>query len=269
MRIENAKSKVPEQIKKNTGKRNRVSAYTESYKEEYYNIEINKLEAYVGQARKIFDKEQIQELAKTIKQHGILQPLIVSPSDLKQGKYEIISGERRYRAAILVGIKRLPCIILKDKNAAEEIALIENVQRENLHPIELMEGFRNLLEKGVCKTQQEISEKVGLSRTIVVETLNLQKLPESTQKALLEKRIKSRDVLRLLLKSPQSDHRKILDSKSKKLIEKKKIIQNQKENIISIYLENGGLVCRVNKKAKITAEQKKTIKEQINSILKK
>ena len=244
MRIEKAKSKVPERIKKDTGRRNRVSAYTELYKEEYYNIEISKLEPYTNQARKIFDEEQIQELAKTIKQHGILQPLIVSPSALRQGKYEIISGERRYRAAILVGIKRLPCIILKDKNVAEEIALIENVQRENLHPIELMEGFKNLLVKGVCKTQQEIAEKVGLSRTIVVETLNLQKLPEETQKTLLEKQIKSRDVFRLLLKSPQSEHRKILEGKN--LTQKKKIIQNQKENIISVYLKDGRLICNPN-----------------------
>lgn len=265
MRIDKAKIRMPVEEKKNSVK-HRVSAYTESYKGEFYNIDIEKLIPFKNQSRKSFDQKSLEELGQTIKAHGVRQPLTILPSEEFEGKYEIVSGERRWRAAQLINLTKLPCIILQDRNAAEEIALIENVQRKNLHPLELMSGFQNLLDKGICKNHQEIADKIGVSRSIVVETLKLQELPSSTQVSLLEKNVKSRDVLRELLKAPHQDHLEIIKNKlfkvSKTKVFSKKNL-SKKSKLISIYLQNERLVVNQSKHLYLTQEQKEELKKNL------
>ena len=272
MKIDNAKIKTPTFQKKDSTTSQRVSAYTESYKGEYYHLEVNKLIPFKNQARKVFDQKSLEELARTIKSYGIRQPLTVLPSETNEGFYEIVSGERRSRAAQIAGLSKVPCVILQDQSVAEEIALIENVQRKNLHPIELMKGFQSLLEKGICKNQQEIADKIGVARTTVVETLALNALPSATQDSLLQNKIKSRDVLRKLLKTPQKEHEAILHSiKEEKNPLKKKasVFQKNKKKILSVYLESESLIFDEEKHTPLTLEQRNELKTQLKEFIEK
>ena len=270
MRIDKAKIKYPNKKTKQSSEFQRVSAYSESYKGEYYNIDTVKLIPYKKQTRKIFDNKSLQNLAKTIKLHGIRQPLTILPSLDSSGKYEIISGERRWRAAQIVGLKKVPCIILQDRKAAEEIALIENVQRKNLHPLELMDGFQSLLDQGVCRNHQELADKIGVGRTLVVETLSLKKLPEKTKKLILENNIKAREALRVILKLPQSSHKKYIDG----IIANPKVITSEREkrkpkklNFLSLYLQSEKVLYSRDSDIKLNQEQKEEIKKYLNNVI--
>ncbi len=134
------------------------------------------------QPRKKFDEAQIEELADSMRQKGILQPLIVR----RQGdRFELIAGERRWRAAQKAGIREVP-IIIRDVPESEvlEISLIENVQRENLNPIEEAEAFKTLIDK-LQLTQEEISKRVGKDRTTITNTLRLLKLSQEVKESLI------------------------------------------------------------------------------------
>ena len=121
------------------------------------NIKITKIEPDKEQPRKRFDEEKLDELANSIKQYGVIQPIIVT---LKDDYYQIIAGERRWRAAKKAGLTEIPCLVrTKTEQENREIALIENIQRENLNPIEKAKGLRRLLDDyGV--TQQELADKL-------------------------------------------------------------------------------------------------------------
>lgn len=121
MRLEDTKVRMPQDTREK-GKRMRSSVYTDDYVGEYYHIPAAKLIPFKKQARRVFSKESLESLASTIQAHGIRQPLTVVVS-LEEGKYEIVSGERRYRAALLAGKTSMPCIILPDYKKASEIAL--------------------------------------------------------------------------------------------------------------------------------------------------
>lgn len=128
------------------------------------------------QPRKYFDKEALEELASSISENGLLQPIIVR--EYLGGRYQIIAGERRFRASKLAGLSEIPVIIMdKDDRKAAEIALIENIQRENLNPVEEAMAFRSLMnEYGL--TQEELSEKIGKSRSAIANTVRLLDLPD-------------------------------------------------------------------------------------------
>ncbi|MBN1983648.1 MAG: ParB/RepB/Spo0J family partition protein [Chitinivibrionales bacterium] len=145
-------------------------------------IPIEKLSANPFQPRQDFNEEEIQGLAESIKAQGLLQPLLARQKD---DAYEIISGERRFRALKLLGHTTAPCIVKIDITDVKmlELALVENVQRENLNEIELAQSYQKLLfECGL--SHQELSERVGKSRTVITNTLRLLKLPEDLQKML-------------------------------------------------------------------------------------
>ncbi len=128
------------------------------------------------QPRKNFDKEALEELAASIAENGLLQPIIVR--EYLGGRYQIIAGERRFRASKIAGLEEIPVIIMdKDDRKAAEIALIENIQREDLNPVEEAMAFRSLMnEYGL--TQEELSEKIGKSRSAIANTVRLLDLPD-------------------------------------------------------------------------------------------
>ena len=149
-------------------------------------IDINKVEPNREQPRKNFDEDALLELSESIKQFGVLQPLLVQD---KKGYYEIIAGERRWRAAKLAGIKEVP-VIIKELTEQEvvEIALIENIQRENLNPIEEAVAYKRLLTEFNLK-QDEVAERVSKSRTAVTNSMRLLKLNEKVQQMVIDEMI--------------------------------------------------------------------------------
>ena len=146
-------------------------------------VKINEAEPNREQPRKDFDEDSLMELADSIKQFGILQPLIVQK---KKDYYEIIAGERRWRAAKIAGVKEVP-IIVKEYTNQEivEISLIENIQRENLNPIEEAMAYKRLLEEFNLK-QDEVAERVSKSRTAVTNSMRLLKLSERVQQMIVD-----------------------------------------------------------------------------------
>ena len=142
-------------------------------------ININEIIPNKEQPRKTFDQTALEELADSIRQHGVLQPLLVRP--LPNGAYQLVAGERRWRASRLAELKEVPVIIkeLTDTEAME-IAIIENLQREDLNPIEEAEGLQTLIDK--CGfTQEEVATSVGKSRPAITNALRLLKLPEDVR----------------------------------------------------------------------------------------
>ena len=147
-------------------------------------LRISEVEPNRAQPRKTFSPEQLEELAASVKEHGIIQPIVVSKNE--KGFYTIIAGERRWRAARMAGLREIPAIIREyDEKTASEVALIENLQRENLNPMEEAEGFRNLMDL-YGMTQEEISEKIGKSRSAVANALRLLALKEPVRKLVSE-----------------------------------------------------------------------------------
>ncbi len=146
-------------------------------------MKINKVEPNREQPRKRFEEDALLELADSIKQFGILQPLLVRKRD---DYYEIIAGERRWRAAKMAGVKEVP-VIIKDYTEQEivEIGLIENIQRENLNPIEEAMAFKKLLEEFNLK-QDEVAERVSKSRTAVTNSMRLLKLDSKVQQMIVD-----------------------------------------------------------------------------------
>jgi ParB family chromosome partitioning protein len=140
-------------------------------------LPISQVEASLKQPRKRFDDDTLAELAESIRQHGIIQPLIVRR--LNSGYYQIISGERRWRAARLAGLDEVPVILIEaDDRKAMELGLIENLQREDLNPMEEAQGFETLIQEHGM-TQEEVAQRVGKSRSAVANALRLLNLPEN------------------------------------------------------------------------------------------
>ena len=159
-------------------------------------LPIAKVEAYRKQPRKQFDEASLQDLADSIRRHGILQPLTVRK--LSSGYYQIIAGERRWRAARMAGLSEVPVLIIEaDDRKAMELAMIENLQREDLNPIEEAEGYKALMED-YGLTQEEAAERVGKSRSNVANVLRLLNL-SAPVRALLAKGVLSAGHARALL----------------------------------------------------------------------
>jgi len=151
-------------------------------------IGINEIEPNKDQPRKVFDEDALQELADSIKQYGIIQPLVVQKKD---NLYEIIAGERRWRAARLAGLKKVPVIIREyTEQEIAEISLIENIQRENLNPIEEAMAYQRLIQEFELK-QDEVAERVSKSRTAITNSMRLLKLDVRVQQMLIDDMISS------------------------------------------------------------------------------
>lgn len=178
------------------------------------NVKISKVEPNREQPRKNFDEDALQELAESIKQFGVLQPILVQERD---DYYEIIAGERRWRAANIAGLKEVPVII---RNLTEqeivEIALIENIQREDLNPIEEAQAYKRLLTEFNLK-QDEVAERVSKSRTAVTNSMRLLKLSDEVQQMVIDEMITTGHARALLaIEDPEQQYilaQKVFDEK--------------------------------------------------------
>lgn len=151
-------------------------------------LKINEVEPNKKQPRKYFNEDALKELSESIKLHGIVQPLVVSK---EKDYYEIIAGERRWRAAKMAGLKEVP-VVIKDYSEQEimEVALIENIQREDLNPVEEARAYQRLIQEYDLK-QEEVAEKVSKSRTTITNSLRLLKLDDRILDMLTEERLSS------------------------------------------------------------------------------
>lgn len=182
------------------------------------------------QPRLKFDEEALNNLANSIKIHGIIQPLVLRKIN---DKYEIIAGERRYKAAQIVGLKQVPAIIIEaDDNTSAELAVIENLQRKDLSAIEEAKSFKKLLDRGYL-TQEELSKKLGVSQSSISNKLRLLNLPDEVQNALLENRISERHARSLLSLKNSADQINMLD----KIINNRLTVK-QTDNEINKILKN-------------------------------
>lgn len=172
-------------------------------------VPIDLLSPNPDQPRKTFSQESLNELAESIRRHGLLQPLLVQ--EQAPGKFIIIAGERRYRAARLAGLLELPVILRSSENENHlELSLVENIQREDLDPIEEAQAYVKLMEI-TGATQEHIAEMVGKSRVAVANTVRLLKLPEDIQAALKDGSITPGHARNLLSIEDENERKKLFD----------------------------------------------------------
>jgi ParB family chromosome partitioning protein len=193
-------------------------------------VNINDIEPKRDQPRKHFDEEALKELADSIAMHGVIQPLLVRP--LSDGGYQLIAGERRWRASRMAGLSQVPVVVreMTDEEAME-LALIENLQREDLNPIEEAEGFKLLMDT-YSFTQEQAAEKVGKSRPAVANALRLLALPQEVLDMVKEGIISSGHARTLL---PLSDEKLII--KLAVEISQKELSVRETERIVKTLLK--------------------------------
>ena len=232
-------------------------------------IRISEIEPNREQPRKEFDSEALSELADSISQHGVLQPLLLRP--MLSGGYRIVAGERRWRAARMAGLSEVPAVIREMTDAEEMLfVLIENLQREDLTPLEEARGYRTLIETQDF-TQEEVSRTVGKSRPAVTNALRLLNLPEDIQKLLENGEISAGHARTLLSFKNEEDMRlgaqkacqgasvRELENLAKKLNEKKSA--PKKSGAKNQYYEEAQLAVGeyLNRKVKVAGTRKKGV----------
>lgn len=195
---------------------------------EILNIPVWQIETNRYQPRLEFNEESLKELAESIREHGLIQPITVR----KEGEgYEIIAGERRFRACKMIGYYEVPCVVMSaDEMQTAQMALVENIQRENLSAIEEAKAYVEIMRQVGC-TQEELAQKMGKSQSTIANKIRLLNLPESIQEAVNERMITERHA-RAILSAKQEDQKKVFDQ-----IVKKGMNVSQSEHYIkSLYL---------------------------------
>jgi ParB family chromosome partitioning protein len=243
----------------------RPSAFNESSKDEIVYLHESQLVPYKKQSRTYFSDDEIRNLADTIQSVGIRQPLTVLRIPNDPPAFEVISGERRLRAARLLGIETLPCIILDNEKKAEEIAIIENIQREDLHPIELARGLKMLMSDYGWGGQSELEKKIGISQERISKYIKMLELSESIQSLAIEKRFSSRDGLLGLLKLNN-------DGERKKVIEEidadKKIRAIPKSfSVLRVSLLDNSFKIQNGAFKRLNSDQRKSLKEELLNLV--
>ena len=219
-------------------------------------VKISEIDPNIGQPRKKFDEDELLELAESIKIHGVIQPIIVT----KRGKrYEIIAGERRWRASKLAGITKIPAVIREytDKEIME-VSLIENIQRQDLNPIEEAVAFKNLIDEYKMK-QDDLAERVSKSRSAITNALRLLKLDDKV-KAMLAEGLISTGHARALLAVEDKNKQQILATR----IFDEKLSVRETEKLVKQILEN-----KESKKEKKSSEKLiyKKLEDSLKSII--
>lgn len=204
-------------------------------------LKISEIEPNRDQPRKNFDQESLEELAESIKEFGLIQPIVVCKKD---DYYSIVAGERRWRACKIAGIEEIPVLVRDDdEKKNQEIALIENIQREDLNPIDKALGFRQLLDE-YGMTQQELSETVGIGRSTISNNLRILNLDERVQNLAREGKISEGHCRQLLnYEDPDKQYKmalKIIETGDsvrdiEQRVKNKKVIEKQNKKYEAIY----------------------------------
>ncbi len=217
-------------------------------------LKINEIEPNTNQPRKFFDDEKLVQLADSIKQHGIIQPIIVKK---EENIYTIIAGERRWRAAKLAGLSKVP-VLVKDFTHKQvmEVALIENLQREDLNPIEEAEAFVRLMDE-FDLTQEQISVSIGRSRSAIANTIRLLGLSNEVQKFIISGDLTSGHARTLVI--IQNDD---LQKSAAEYIIQNKLSVRETESYIKNLLKN-----KVKKKIKVENPDFKYVEDKLKNIL--
>jgi ParB family chromosome partitioning protein len=267
MKIEDAKTReTSSALKKPLEFSNRTSAFTDQHRTEITYLSISQLIPYRNQARTIFLQEEIDALANTIKEHGIRQPLTVLRVDADIVQFEVVSGERRLRAAKQLSLLKVPCIIITDEDKAEEIALIENVQRQDLHPIELARTLKKLMDKMGYGAQSELKARVGLSQPQISELVKLVSLPQLVQDEILVSGYRGRDNFRRLfqLKSEEEQINYIRSYVDKKNVTKTVDVhvddKTSPQSLLRFTLTENGIHVQKNKIFSLSIERREELK---------
>lgn len=209
---------------------------SEGAAEGYQRLPLDSLEPNPHQPRKSFSSESLQELAQSIKKQGLLQPLLVRPSQHTQGRYEIIAGERRWRACHLAQVQELPAIVSELSDSESMIVgLMENLQREDLDPVEEAEGLYKLQELADI-SQDELARRVGSSRSRTANSLRLLRLEPEILEALREQRISASQARNLLAFENKDIRWKVFE-----LLLQNRLTIRDLENVVSYYKQNGCL----------------------------
>jgi len=202
--------------------------------EQLREIDVDRILPNSHQPRKTFEEESLNELADSIREHGLVQPIVVRP--LEDGFFQLIAGERRWRASQRAGLSRVPAVIREaGEHAALELALIENLQREDLNPMEEAQAYERLIAD-FGMTQEEVARRVGKNRATISNMLRLLKLPPEVQQWLRENRLSTGHAKALL---SLNDLDAILDS-AKRIIQGNYSVR-QAEMLVSRYVNGGGV----------------------------
>jgi len=154
---------------------------------EIVQLPIKKIQPGSFQARQEFDEEALEELAASIKEHGVMQPVVVRP--IQDGRYELIIGERRWRASQIAGLETIPCVIRDvDDLVSSEMMLVENIQREDLNPLEEAQAYKRLIDE-YHLTQDQIAARVGKSRSFIANSMRLLNLPSLIKDLLIQRKL--------------------------------------------------------------------------------
>jgi len=234
-----------------------ISSNEEDERKNITEISINKIEPNINQPRKNFDDEKLKALSESIKQHGVVQPIIVNKEN---DVYRIVAGERRWRAARIAGLKTIPVIIKELSNKQYmEIALIENLQREDLNPIEEAEAYNRLMkEHGL--TQEEISATVGKSRSAIANSVRLLMLDENIKNLIINNEITSGHARAVLSIEDNQERQKALEE-----IIDKNLNVRQTESIVKHYNKKSNII-KHNLTQKKKNEQFDAIEEKFKNI---
>ena len=249
-----------------------ADAYTEG---NLYHIPLSAISPDSNQPRKSFDKKKLKELAESIKSKGVLQPILIRKNDTDEIDHEflIIAGERRFRASKLAGLETIPTIYTAGD--PEEIALIENLQRDDLNPVEEAQAYANIMESHNY-TQKQLSSVVGKARTTINELLSLNKLPEAikeecrtsdTPKNVLLEIAKQKDseVMRALFKKVQDKNYTVAKIRQLTRPKQERKTSLAEERIITKIKESKKLISKIDP-LKLSAENKQLLWEELNDL---
>ena len=201
--------------------------------EEIKTIPLVDIEPNKNQPRKTFDDEKLAALSSSIEEHGVVSPLLVTPT--VNGTYRIVAGERRWRASKLAGLTEVPCIVRDfEEQKVMELALVENLQREDLNPIEEAEGYRRLMNT-FALTQEEISKRVGKSRSAVANSLRLNNLSDKLKKLVSDGKLTQGHARAILPLEKEADRMAMAER-----VIKEDLNVRQVENAVSAFLNSKG-----------------------------
>lgn len=252
---------MPQKITNNDEPKRRSSLNASIEAIEHYNIDISKLIPYSKQARKTFDVDELKALANSIQEYGLRQPLTIMKSPNKEGFYEVVSGERRLLACQLIEMQKVPCIVLKNDHHSDEIALIENIQRTDLTPLEMGEAFHEFLKQRKGMTQVELGKIMGISSKVISERIALVKLPEEVKDFIRENRIVTRHELRNILSA------EIPGPFAEKKPVKSAIGKGKKQMVLRIDRKDGDFIPILKSVSKLSHNEKEELKWCLQEII--